>query len=844
MKSFLSTLVTLTILVGCGNKSSFTGSRASMEKKSASNSGPKVAGSAPVVQPEHDETVNPTPTPDGSSPSPEATSSPSPGVTSSPNPSSSPAAKQLTSIAITPASQSMLVNAQVMFTLTGTYSDGTTADLTATSQWTSSAPAKVTVANSAGLKGQARAVAAGSANVIATYTNLTATAPVTVTAPAPAVTLSSISIEPLNPSLKPGQSLALRAYAHYSDGSNSEVTASATWSSSQLGVATMSSAIKGQVTAIAVGSSQLTAVYNSKSASTLLTVSDDVPVCDSLTASKTSLVVGEALTLTAAGTGVIDSANIAGAVVGSAPYTKNITMSAAGTFTYTAYLQNTSGRGDCPSVQVNVSAPPPPAPVCTLSADKSTAYAQGEEVVLTATGTNIAGVTIDGKSISAQPYKLSVVAPNILSGTVTYTASAYNSAATTSACRNAVITVASRACSVSNAGKLGSIISITDQAGLGKIMRGHSYRLVNDITISGDYAPIPNATEVLFDGGGYTIRHLSHNGGPGELVGLIGELDCSIVKNLNLDDVQFSGQADVGGLAAHAHLSQIDHVVVTNGSVSSTCAGRYQGDMPTRGTGAGSMTCGIGGLLGAMSYADPLTSSISDSRASIDVKTPFNYSTARMEGAGGLVGLLNGGSIIRSSASGSVMQITPSTPGAPSTTEGTTNGGLVGIMDNAAKVELSFATGDVGFGGGLIGSMDRSSFVTQSYAAGTVTVGAGLVNEMDRDSKVSQSYSTSSVQTGPGGVRSLTRNSSVDNCYATGTASIPNLMGTGSMWLAGEINGYYISNGATNGKVWTSGTSSTQTSAAMLTSTAYPSFDFSSTWSQAAGQLPRLKWQP
>lgn len=827
MRLFLSTLaLTIGMLSGCGNKSSFNGSsRAAVQKQANANSVPQVGVSAPATGTEHTE-VSPS-------------TSPSPGA--SPSPSSSPAAKKIVSIAITPASQTMLVSAQVTFTLTGTYDDGSTTDLTAASQWSSSAIAKVVVANTLGIKGRAQAVAIGTANVIATYTNLMASAPVTVIALPPTVTLSNISVEPLNPSLRSGQTIAMRAYAHYSDGSSSEVTSSATWTSANLGVATISTA--GLVTAVAAGSSQLTASFNSKSASTVLTVLDDVPACTSFTASKTNLIVGDTLTLTATGSGLIDSANIAGTTFAAAPYSKTMTMNATGRFTYNAYLQNSSGRGDCQSLQVDVTAPPPPPPSCVLATDKSTAYAPGEEVILTVTGTNFSGVMIDGQLINAQPYRLSVIAPNVR-GNVTYIASAFNSSATTSLCSGGVITVASRSCSLSNAGKLGTVISITDQAGLSRVMRGHSYRLANNITISGDYAPIPNATEVVFDGGGYTIRHLTHAGAPGELVGFIGELDCSIVKNLNLDDINFSGHGDVGGLAAHAHLSQIDHVVVTNGNVTSTCAARYDGDSPSRGTGAGSQTCGIGGLLGAMSYADPVSSSITDSRAAIDVKSPLNYNISRIEGAGGLVGFLSGGSIMRSSASGSVMQIVTSDPGSPSSTEGSSNGGLVGVMDNAAQVDLSFATGNVGFGGGLIGSMDRAAIVARSYSSGSVTIGAGLVNELDRDSKISQSYSTSNVQMGPGGARSLMRGSTVDNCYATGTSSIQDLIGTGSMWLAGEINGYYISNGAANGKVRTGSTFSSQTAAAMRTAAAYPYFDLVNIWAQLPGQLPKLKWQP
>ena len=68
----------------------------------------------------------------------------------------------LQSIAITPASVSLLSSGQTsQLKATGTFSDGSTPDLTTTATWTSSAPAVATVSDISGSKGLAKAIASG-----------------------------------------------------------------------------------------------------------------------------------------------------------------------------------------------------------------------------------------------------------------------------------------------------------------------------------------------------------------------------------------------------------------------------------------------------------------------------------------------------------------------------------------------------------------------------------------------------------------------------------------------------------------------------------------------------------
>ncbi len=104
--------------------------------------------------------------------------------------------------------------------------------------------------------------------VTATGTSGNATAATTVTVAAR--TLSSIAVTPAGASLAVGATQQFTATGTYSDSSTSNVSASASWTSGTPGVATITSA--GLATAVASGSTQITATLNSISGSTSLAV--------------------------------------------------------------------------------------------------------------------------------------------------------------------------------------------------------------------------------------------------------------------------------------------------------------------------------------------------------------------------------------------------------------------------------------------------------------------------------------------------------------------------------------------------------------------------------------------
>ena len=175
-------------------------------------------------------------------------------------------AAALQSIAVSPASASINQSQTQQFTATGTYSDGSTKDITTNVTWTSSNTGVATIGANSGL---AAGVSAGSSQITATLGSVASSGH---SLSVNAVTLQSITVAPANPSISKSQTQQFTATGSYSDGSNKDVTASVTWQSSNTAVATIGTN-SGLATGIAGGASQITATLGGVvSASDILTV--------------------------------------------------------------------------------------------------------------------------------------------------------------------------------------------------------------------------------------------------------------------------------------------------------------------------------------------------------------------------------------------------------------------------------------------------------------------------------------------------------------------------------------------------------------------------------------------
>src|ERR1019366_6583439 len=143
------------------------------------------------------------------------------------------------SFSITPTTPTIYLSGTTtqQFTATVIFTDDTKKDVTASSSWTSATPA---VAVIGGNNGRAQAVSAGSSIITATYTDSSGTVhTATTTLTVASRKLSSLSLSPTTPTTHVGFTKSFTLYAIYDDGSKSNVTGSATWSSSTASVATI-----------------------------------------------------------------------------------------------------------------------------------------------------------------------------------------------------------------------------------------------------------------------------------------------------------------------------------------------------------------------------------------------------------------------------------------------------------------------------------------------------------------------------------------------------------------------------------------------------------------------------
>ena len=246
---------------------------------------------------------------------------------------------------------------------------------------------------------------------------------------------------------------------------------------------------------------------------------------------------------------------------------------------------------------------------------------------------------------------------------------------------------------ISSAADLNKLAELVND---GKDTTDVTFILENDIDMSSvtNFEGIGSAYEGYafkgtFYGNGHVIKNLKMSGSVDEsTVGLFGQVKGATIEDLGLENVNITGNGNVGALigadtGVGTDRTTVKNVYVNGGTVKSTS---------TLATEA------AGGLIGRTSSG----MDISYSYADVDV-TSGTY-------AGGLLGYSGSCSstIDHSFALGNV------------TSTGNHAGGLVGIMGPGSKITNSFAMGDVKGAtsvGGLAGSL-TSSTVSNSYSTG------------------------------------------------------------------------------------------------------------------------------
>jgi hypothetical protein len=200
----------------------------------------------------------------------------------------------LVAIEINPAKTSIAMGTARQFAATGIFSDNTVQDLTAAASWTSMTPAVATIGDTAGVKGLASSLAAGTTTITAAYGGKTGSTLLTVTA----ATLTTVEVSPTNPSIAKGTSRQFNATAIFSDTTKQDITPYAAWSSSTAS-ATITAA--GLATGVSSGTTSITASYGGLSGATTLTVTGATLASIEVTPINASIALGTTRQFTAIG---------------------------------------------------------------------------------------------------------------------------------------------------------------------------------------------------------------------------------------------------------------------------------------------------------------------------------------------------------------------------------------------------------------------------------------------------------------------------------------------------------------------------------------------------------------
>jgi hypothetical protein len=177
-----------------------------------------------------------------------------------------PSSNTITALSISPTGAWIKPGNTQQFTATATFGNNTTGDVTSQVTWISSSTGVATIVSS----GLATAVAVGNVTITAKSNNgsVSATAPMTVSTR----TITSITLNPNNPSisLSQGEGLQFTANATLSDGTVQDITGTASWTSGSPSVASITSG--GFASPIAMGTTTITASDGGMVGTTQLTV--------------------------------------------------------------------------------------------------------------------------------------------------------------------------------------------------------------------------------------------------------------------------------------------------------------------------------------------------------------------------------------------------------------------------------------------------------------------------------------------------------------------------------------------------------------------------------------------
>jgi hypothetical protein len=178
----------------------------------------------------------------------------------------------LTGITVSPVTFALVKNIRGRISATGTFSNGTTRDITGAVTWTTLNSSLATVTNAGGSLAWLNplTVTLSPTTITATSGSLSATASLTVTDPL----LTSIALSTTTLDLTAGTSTPVSVIASFGDGATQDVTSLSEWTSNDTAKATVAAGGLGteRVTSVTAGTTTISASYGGKTVTTPATV--------------------------------------------------------------------------------------------------------------------------------------------------------------------------------------------------------------------------------------------------------------------------------------------------------------------------------------------------------------------------------------------------------------------------------------------------------------------------------------------------------------------------------------------------------------------------------------------
>jgi hypothetical protein len=232
----------------------------------------------------------------------------------------------LVSLAVSASQQSLPLGESEGVTATGTFTDGSTQNVTQSVTWQAT-PATTAKINA---QGQLTGVGQGVAQISAAEQGISGSASVTVAAPA----LMSIAVAGAA-TLPVGESQAMTATGTYSDGSTQNLNNTVTWAAGPSGTAKITP--QGQLTGVGKGMAQISAAQGGLTGNASVSIGSAALMSITVNAAQSSLPLGETEPLSATGTYSDGSTqNLTNSVTWSSSGASIVSVNATGTATAAA----------------------------------------------------------------------------------------------------------------------------------------------------------------------------------------------------------------------------------------------------------------------------------------------------------------------------------------------------------------------------------------------------------------------------------------------------------------------------------------------------------------------------